>query len=605
MIGNLTLGRAMFGYNLKFLALPLRFAVLSRRVAMAILQNTELTRSHVRGKASSRVGAKAGQDRDGLRVSTSAWEGIFPRYTHPRPRILIKLHNTGVLLFLIIVTSPSFPAHVNPPAIASEDSTSRAPLASSTRCALAAFDIAAPRGRRHPPHALAAGDDIPPTLSSPHHSSPSIMEALAVSAYPVTPQTSHLRSSSQASRAHHVPAQEAARAMQQHADAPEPVPPLSQESFASAQSAGSSNGPRLQSSSSNGSQLTNYSDLTSPVPNTAPNGFNDRQYAAAARPGLMRRRTPEDGARAQNRGDDFAVTSPMSLASPATTNGAKRTASGHVKNAPSLPGTPLTATFAGHRSRTDSISSTGSRAGELAASLKTRLGYAMHKVQNGWEHKDINEVEKLAAYKAHANRHSMSHLDSSRRPGSSGLSNGTERLSMHEAYMNGSLDGTSSPPPKRHSGVYSSFTPSSQPTLSSAPRLQPAADIRPTSSTHPRHYHTAPSSQTNIMSPPRTPSNSHSHAHPRRPPTIRTDTQTAEAERDALQALFQLGSPHTSQQSRHFAASQASSSQASPLRSEFAATPRRVSFARSESDGSNAGAQRSSDEESSATGPGL
>ena len=417
------------------------------------------------------------------------------------------------------------------------------------------------------------------------------METMAVSPYPITPQTSHIRSSSQASRA-----QEASRLMQQadpqdaHLSAA-----ASQESFVSAQSGGSSNGPRLQSSSSNVSQLTNYTDLTSPISHTQPNAF-DGQYVAASRPDITRRRTPEDTLRRTNGADDFAVASPMSLTSPASTNGAKRTASGHVKNAPSLPNTPLTATFAGHRSRTDSISSTGSRAGELAASLKTRLGYAMHKVQNGWEHKDINEVEKLAAHKAHAYRHSMSHLDYSRRPDSSGLSNGTERMSMHEAYPNGSFDGPRSPPSKRHSGVHSSYMPSSQPNLSTAaaPRLQPAADIRPTSSQ--RQYHTAPSSQTNnyahsaVMSPPRTPN--HSHAHPRRPPTIRTDTQTAEAERDALQALFQLGSPHTSQ-NRHFA-SQASSSQASPLRSEFA-TPRRVTFARSESDGSEA-AQRSSDE---------
>lgn len=403
-----------------------------------------------------------------------------------------------------------------------------------------------------------------------------------MSPYPITPQTSHIRSSSQASTR---PAQEASLIMQQ-ADVP-----ASQDSITSAQSGASSNAPYLQHTSSNVSQFTNYSDLHSPIHNAHPES-NDRHHAAL-RPDLTRRRTPEGNLREINGMADFAAASPMSLASPASTNGAKRTASGYVKNAPSLPNTPLTATFAGHRSRADSISSTGSRAGELAANLKTRLGYAMHKVQNGWEHKDINEVEKLSAYKAHAKRHSMSHLDQNGQHGSTGLSNGTERLSVYEAYANRSIDGTRSPPLKRHSGLYSAYATSSQPTMSAAPRLQPAADIQPGSNR--RGYHTAPSSQTNgysnVMSPPRTPVN-HSHAHPRRPPTIRTDTQTAEAERDALQALFQLGSPHTSQASRQFA-SQASSSQASPLRSEFAATPRRVTFARSESDSSTA--QRSSD----------
>ena len=357
---------------------------------------------------------------------------------------------------------------------------------------------------------------------------------------------------------------------------------------------------------SEGSDVSQYTDFTSPMTNEYGNHF--------PRPDIARRRTPEDTSRAVNGNgnsqDEYAVASPMSLASPA--NGAKRTASGHVKNAPSLPNTPLTATFTGghSRSRTDSISSTSSRAGELAANLKARLGYAMHKVQNGWEDKDISEVERLE--RARMNRHSMSHMDQLRRP---------ESAIMGGGYANG-FDGTRSPPPKRHSGIYSSMAPvsSSQPTMSSSaavPRLQPAADIRPGSSHHHfnhshshaqqqrRHYATAPSSQSHtFMSPPRTP-NQHPHAHSRRPPTLRTDTQTAEAERDALQALFQLGSPHASQESaRHFA-SQASSSQASPLRSEFAATPRRVTFARSES-GSSAGMQgRESDENSSGGGRGA
>ena len=89
---------------------------------------------------------------------------------------------------------------------------------------------------------------------------------------------------------------------------------------------------------------------------------------------------------------------------------------------------------------------------------------------------------------------------------------------------------------------------------------------------------------------PHTPINGVSYADPRRPPTLRTELQTAEAERDALQALFQLGSPHTSQMNGfRQQSSQTSSSQASPLRNDFAgpmSTPRRVTFARSESDSS-------------------
>ena len=326
--------------------------------------------------------------------------------------------------------------------------------------------------------------------------------------------------------------------------------PAEQASQESLRSLGQSSSGRLQASSSNVSQLTAYTDLTSPgslVP--------EPRYE---RPDIERIRTPED-----SRHDSYAFASPMSVTSPASTNGTKRTASGHVKNAPSLPSTPLTTTFAGKRSRADSLSSTGSRAGELAWTLKARLGYAMAKVQHGWEHKNIREVEALAA---HSHRHSMSQLDySSRRPLSSsgGLSNGAVRLSMYE------------PASKRLSASIDLATP---------PRLQPAPDIRPASQrqTHPT---AGQWNQPTAMSPPHTPLTT-----PRRPPTLRTELQTAEAEREALQALFQLGSPHSSQVPVQMPwqqqGSQASSSQASPLRAEFGAVAvgRKVTFARGESE---------------------
>ena len=409
------------------------------------------------------------------------------------------------------------------------------------------------------------------------------METLA--AYPPTTprtQTSNIRES-RPRPAVGLLAQQATRSMQPSDPQQQPLSaPASQESFVSVQSTGSSVGPRLQSSSSNVSQLTNYTDVTSPS-SSAPTKDGHALLQASQPDG--RAHTPEH--QTQQNGNIHPLASPMSIVSPASVNGAKRTASGHVKSAPSLPNTPMDATFGRRRSRGESISSTGSRAGELAASLKTRLGYAMAKVQHGWENKSIAEVEQLAAHKVQSNRHSMSHTNSSSRPMSAGLSNGFSRVSMYESYGRGALDGAASPPSKRHSGTYASFVSPPQqyaPSLSSAPRLQPAADIRPTTSTHQVHR-VLPSSQTSnpqsVMSPPRTPL----PGQQRRPPTIRTDTQTAEAERDALQALFQLGSPHGSQMARQNAASQASSTQASPLRTEFA-TPRKVTFARSESDSS-------------------
>ncbi|KAK4631524.1 hypothetical protein CLAFUW4_02828 [Fulvia fulva] len=357
--------------------------------------------------------------------------------------------------------------------------------------------------------------------------------------------------------------------------------PASQESMLSVNSAASSVMPRLQASDSNLSQLTTYTDNSSPsssVESTARHASHTSHKTA-----IQRQRTPDDPLHTAYLNGDHALASPMSITSPALTNGAKRTASGHVKNAPSLPNTPYTTTFPGRASRRESISSSGSRAGELAATLKTRLGYAMAKVQNGWEHKQLHEVEQLAAYKARPNRHSMSHID--QRPGTSGLSNGTSRLTVHDNYHNrDGLNVAGAPPSKRHSGHHSGILQQAQhytPSWCTTPRLQPAPEIRPNSSS--RQYPPQGTShfqqQNNAMSPPRTPV---STATSRRPPAIRTELQTAEAERDALQALFQLGSPHTSQMPR---SATAASSQASPQKMNLD-TPRRVTFARSESDSS-------------------
>lgn len=437
------------------------------------------------------------------------------------------------------------------------------------------------------------------------------METLAASP-PSHAEISHLRSSHFSNPANTPPPTRQAQPADVPPPALQPQPDqASQGSIASYQSTvGDTSTPRLESSSSNVSQWTAYTDLTSPVVPAVPGGVfeeQQRQYGQQ-NPHLARVHTPEGrDVNGSARAEDSVITSPMSITSPVPTNGTKRTASGHVKNAPSLPNTPLEPAFSAGRSRGDSISSTSSRASELAMNLKTRLGYAMAKVQNGWEHRSIHEVEILAARQAHAHphRHSMSHVDSSRRPVSANLSNGHARTSLYSdspglpyayGHGNGYTD-TTSYPSKRHSGAFAS---SSQPVLGTTPRLQPAADIRPMS--HHAHAHYSPNNHislsqptpysTSAMSPPRTPVNGingTTHAHPRRPAPLLTDSQTAEAEREALQALFQLGSPHTSQADRWYQhSSQASSSQASPLRTEFGVTPRRVTFARSESSSSAA-----------------
>ena len=360
--------------------------------------------------------------------------------------------------------------------------------------------------------------------------------------------------------------------------------PASQESILSSDSYGSSVASQLQSTSSNASQLTSYTDTDTTSPSsTAETNKTEYSTSAISNDADVRDRTPEDQT-GHAMGDPLI--SPASTSTPVAIVSNKRTSDGHAKDLSRGSLTPLNGGFAGNRSRAASAaSSSSSRAGELAASLKARLGYAMTKVQNGWEHKSFSEVERLTAQKA-ANRHSMSHMDYSRRPVSSGLSNGTSRLSMYEPHNNNNAPNNPergfSPPSKRFSGSYTTFAPTKAPhTTATTPRLQPAPDIRPMN-----NYRSHPYAQSSLqrarhnsaMSPPRTPITQ----QPRRPHPIRTNTQTAEAEREALQALFQLGSPHGSQIPRGQTTSRASSSQTSPLRAEFA-TPRPTTLARSNS----------------------
>ncbi|PIB00211.1 hypothetical protein CB0940_03643 [Cercospora beticola] len=377
--------------------------------------------------------------------------------------------------------------------------------------------------------------------------------------------------------------------------------PASQESMVSVQSSYGSSVPHLQGSESN---LSTQTDLTSPssslglkhiLTNVTPASHDATQTTTQDiyRP---RNKTPENARHSPTHTAEHALYSPMSITSPVATNGAKRTASGHVKNASSIHTSPYRVQFPERGSRRESVSSSGSKAGEIAATLKARLGYAMAKVQNGWEHKSLAEVEQLAAQR-HRSRTSVSQIDQ-QRPGTSGLSNGASRLSMYDQYGRTMLDMTEAPPSKRTSGNYSQYQAQLQSQLqqhqqhfasqSTTPRLQPAPDIRPTSSQRGGAYsgpilQPLPQHVSNAMSPPRTPISATS---PQRPPTIRTQTQTAEAEREALQALFQLGSPHTSV-GPHIprtgtATTNSSQSQMSPARQPDL-TPRHATFVRSES----------------------
>jgi hypothetical protein len=172
----------------------------------------------------------------------------------------------------------------------------------------------------------------------------------------------------------------------------------------------------------------------------------------------------------------------------------KRTASGLLK----AVDTPND-----QRPRAESVSSAGSKAGEVsqyhasgvastdlisqvAAQLKTRLAYAMVKVQHGWEHRNINEVEQLAA---------------ALHP----------RMAASPPASSVPID-IRSPPSKRRSGAG---------TVSwSLPDSSPATFRRPSVSSPPAQVPSTPKS---------------------RPPPVRTTMPTQQAEQDAMDALMLMG----------------------------------------------------------------
>ncbi|KAI1488525.1 hypothetical protein F5X96DRAFT_645035 [Biscogniauxia mediterranea] len=87
------------------------------------------------------------------------------------------------------------------------------------------------------------------------------------------------------------------------------------------------------------------------------------------------------------------------------TNGAgqsrKRMADGVVKHARARSNTSPVRMGHSRNTSTVSVASTaGSRIGELSAELKTKLSYAMVKVNNGWQSHSIDEVESLASQAA-------------------------------------------------------------------------------------------------------------------------------------------------------------------------------------------------------------
>ncbi|KAJ4364672.1 hypothetical protein N0V83_009269 [Neocucurbitaria cava] len=131
--------------------------------------------------------------------------------------------------------------------------------------------------------------------------------------------------------------------------------------------------------------------------------------------------------------------SPMSLDSPAT-QGSKRTADGTVKGV-GLGIDSVAGFTAAHKRNKSMDTHSGTRIGELSAQLKTRLSYAMVKVQNGWEKQSLEELEEVHSQRGSPNSapgrsdrltfESPSVMDRRRRP--SGVSENSDPMIMSPA----------------------------------------------------------------------------------------------------------------------------------------------------------------------------
>ncbi|KAG8625973.1 hypothetical protein KVT40_006374 [Elsinoe batatas] len=356
--------------------------------------------------------------------------------------------------------------------------------------------------------------------------------------------------------------------------------------------------------SSNASQATADTDVTSPL-QTENDSQNKMSDATSQNTHAMlqtqtdqaksngRLQTPENQADASR--EPSTNTSPMSMSTPLT--GHKRMASGEIKSRDVNVYTSPAHASRGSTARAGSVGSAGTKASEVAGTLKERLTYAMTKVQHGWEHHNIDQVERLAAAAAISPRTVISPRQYGRGIHASPRAAGfparilVDQIPPHSApYHDGQIksaplmrprgdrassDESMSPPTKRRIGHDSVVSPMGRTALA------PAADLPVPASPHRQHARHGSQGQ-NIPSSPsqRVPTTPKSY----RPATIRTQTQTKAAEQEAMDALLLMGSPSNGAFPR---GSQQSSAAQSPNRRNFApSAPRQALQYRSESNDS-------------------
>ncbi|KAH8681660.1 hypothetical protein BX600DRAFT_28988 [Xylariales sp. PMI_506] len=168
----------------------------------------------------------------------------------------------------------------------------------------------------------------------------------------------------------------------------------------------------------------------------------------------------------------------------------KRMADGMVKHTRDSSSTSPVRKQYGHSRNTSAVSvasTAGSRIGELSAELKTKLSYAMIKVNNGWSAHSIDEVESLASQAASPTSststvHGRNGASASPRVPLAGMRQGT---------VSAGISPVNQQPPRGR--TYESFwrendarpyPASASPPATQVPMLAPPAAIQPRQSAH-------------------------------------------------------------------------------------------------------------------------
>ncbi|MBE7180320.1 MAG: hypothetical protein INR71_03765 [Terriglobus roseus] len=252
---------------------------------------------------------------------------------------------------------------------------------------------------------------------------------------------------------------------------------------------------------------------------------------------------------------------------------------------------------------------------QLSAQLKTRLSYAMVKVQNGWEKRSIDELENSipassAPAQLQASRTPSTPTPTARTPyrasrpsppstagtaraygapfsaRSQGFAHspdayGAQSPSAQPALLRRTTssssggDGPTSKSPRTYASFWANHTSSAVPAptvprhahhsststvTSSAPSLAPAADVTSTSSKRRSHHGRAPPSLSLAVQ--RSPVTKGQVMSPRTPRQNLLRMPSQQAEKDAVDTLMFLSSPNNSSNMKY-------GSQGSPLRSAF------------------------------------